>query len=262
MIVAVSDRLCKRCFRPTVGEYRTGGYRDFCTTACYNKFTRTIPGVPRQAVAAAFGLNARQILTLIERGLPCIRRPDGHDRFDLDAANAWWAANSVRWLTKGGSIREICEADPQACDRPGLIYAMIDTATKATIYIGKAVDLKERWRLHQRALAIGEHGNWRLQKWYDEVGRDPARLDIQIIELCSGETINHRERFWINHGRTTDWPLLNISDGGEGLNRSHEPSVRKKLSAISRKKWKDPEYVARWKRAMVPVYEARRKAIA
>lgn len=64
------------------------------------------------------------------------------------------------------------------------------------IYIGQSVYLKRRLQNHKKCLQKGNHGNEILQRHYTKYGEED--LVFEIIEFCSVEMLDEKERFWIS----------------------------------------------------------------
>jgi len=106
------------------------------------------------------------------------------------------------------------------------IYALLD-GLGCRRYIGKSINPSKRLKEHQRR------------------GR-PWAVTHEILEECDPpSTWFEREAFWITHGRSTGWPLENISDGGEPgwpIGLVHTKATRERLGEISHRRWQDPKY--------------------
>jgi group I intron endonuclease len=73
---------------------------------------------------------------------------------------------------------------------------MIRNAVKGKIFVGSAVDLKERRSKHWRLLKKGIHHNRHLQRHFNKHGRDD--LVFGAIEFCPKEKVIEREQRWID----------------------------------------------------------------
>lgn len=137
---------------------------------------------------------------------------------------------------------------------PGVIYAIRDPRTNAIRYIGKTTKrASHRWKNHLRELRRNEHGNIHLQRWFNKIKAEPT---FSVLQECLPNMLNACEEEWIAHGRAKGWKLCNIHKGGDESS-AKEPSVRAKLSEAGKARWKDPEYVARWRAAMAKVGRGR-----
>lgn len=141
-------------------------------------------------------------------------------------------------------------------------------------YVGSAVNILERWRIHEFDLHHGKHANNHLQKFHDKYGGD--MLEFSIIDICEASDLIGREQHFID----TIKPAFNIcmvanstfgrkhTEGaiakmranrkgkgiGANLGRKHTAETRAKMSAGRKGK-----YVG-YRRA--PFTEEHRKAIS
>jgi len=66
------------------------------------------------------------------------------------------------------------------------------------VYVGKSLDLLQRYHQHQHALRAGRHANYKLQELFNKYGA--SSMEFQIIEVAQdGESIaslEKREIYW------------------------------------------------------------------
>lgn len=127
--------------------------------------------------------------------------------------------------------------------RSGVIYGLFDPINGKVRYIGKAVDTKNRLKSH-RSIGCRKRHNTHLNKWINSVVADGRIVEMKILQECLPGMMNACEREWIAKGKAKGWKLCNSTDGGEGGEFSD--SVKAVLSAKSKAKWADPEYVKNW----------------
>lgn len=107
------------------------------------------------------------------------------------------------------------------------IYALCEPGTRTVRYIGKANDPKRRMRSH---LHTTIKKNTPLGAWL----RSGVRPELVVLrEIPCGDWEMAEERY-IRLARGCGMNLLNVGDGGEGVN--HTPEVRAKLSAANKGK--------------------------
>lgn len=86
------------------------------------------------------------------------------------------------------------------------------------MYVGKAINIKYRWKQHIVQLNRGIHHNSYLQNSWNIHGQD--KYEFSIIELCDKELLCEKEIFWINKLRTyigfDDCNGYNLTIGGDG----------------------------------------------
>lgn len=81
------------------------------------------------------------------------------------------------------------------------IYAIRDMITGNIVYIGKSNQPTERFKSHLRSR------RFRHQK---------SSLELVILECTSLADWKECERKWIAFGRSSNYPLTNLLDGGDG----------------------------------------------
>lgn len=93
------------------------------------------------------------------------------------------------------------------------IYALQDPNTKAIRYIGKSDDPKARYHAHLALSTVDV--NRHKKRWIAQLKRNGQRPELVILEKVSSKEWQDRERWWIQHGRDSGWPLTNIAAGGD-----------------------------------------------
>lgn len=74
------------------------------------------------------------------------------------------------------------------------IYKIEDK--KGRIYIGSAVDIKSRWRVHKHDLNNNKHSNSKLQHAWNKHG--PEYFTFTVIEYCVKDMLIHYEQIWLD----------------------------------------------------------------
>lgn len=95
------------------------------------------------------------------------------------------------------------------------------------VYIGKSTSINYRWRKHLWFLKRNKHVNKHLQSAFNKYGEN--QFTFEIIEECSSEELNDKEKYWINLLDSLN-PLIgyNKTKGGDGLLATDE--IKKKIS--------------------------------
>ena len=94
------------------------------------------------------------------------------------------------------------------------IYVIRNTEN-GKLYVGQSRHMDIRWRDHLFALRSGTHVNAHLQYAYNKYGENA--FQHEVLEECSENILDDREKFWIQHFGGKDGGLLyNLTDGGEG----------------------------------------------
>lgn len=101
------------------------------------------------------------------------------------------------------------------------------------IYIGSAVNLNKRWRMHQWGLNNSKHANPHLQSAWDKYGS--TSFEFEIIEMCDVSELPMREQYWINELQPFDRTIgFNIALDTQAPMRGRKASTetKEKLSAL------------------------------
>ncbi len=97
------------------------------------------------------------------------------------------------------------------------IYALFDPRTNEPRYVGKSDDPKRRLLGHVRRRK--EHADHK-HNWLCELRGVGLAPELAIIERCSSDSWEPRERHWIKTLRGKGYNLTNTSEGGTGV---HNP---------------------------------------
>jgi len=118
------------------------------------------------------------------------------------------------------------------------IYIITNTCN-GKVYIGSAVDLDKRWRVHLHCLRKGVHWNISLQRSWNKNGE--SSFEFTVVEYCTKEMLLKREQHWLN--LYEDGDLYNINPtAGSNLGRKWSSESRAKMSKAGKEKWQDVEY--------------------
>lgn len=91
-------------------------------------------------------------------------------------------------------------------------------------YIGKSINIFQRWSVHKHGLNKGEHPNILLQRAWNKYGKDC--FIFQIAEECAEEELWIKEEYYINKFDSFD-NGYNLTSGGEkGYDVSEEGKSR------------------------------------
>lgn len=114
------------------------------------------------------------------------------------------------------------------------IYAIINIYN-FRVYIGSAVDIKNRWRNHRDDLKCKKHGNVYLQGVFNKYGL--KELLFVLIEECKKESLLEREQFWIDSLETVaplGYNILPIA--GSRLGSKHSDNAKAKMKEARNKR--------------------------
>jgi group I intron endonuclease len=111
------------------------------------------------------------------------------------------------------------------------IYAIINKANWK-VYVGQSVSCNARWVAHKSASKRGIHNNGHLQAAFDKYGTN--NFMFFVIEECSEEVRDERERYWINHFNSCDENCgYNMQTGGS-FGKRHAESTKRKIGDAHR----------------------------
>ncbi len=91
----------------------------------------------------------------------------------------------------------------------------IENIVSLIVYVGKTINIKNRWKQHIAALNENKHCNTHLQRAWNKYG--PENFKFEILELCNKNKLSEREKYWINYyGGIESKNTYNIIEGGIG----------------------------------------------
>ncbi len=96
-----------------------------------------------------------------------------------------------------------------------IVYALVDPRSLLVRYVGKSSSGLARPKQHLSAYTYNK--DYYVSRWVKslfELGLKPA---ICVLDTCNThEEVVSAEIWWIAVGRCFDWPLTNLTSGGEG----------------------------------------------
>ncbi len=126
---------------------------------------------------------------------------------------------------------------------PG-IYRITCTVT-GKFYIGSAVNLQNRWRVHRHYLFHNTHNNPKLQRAWNKYGPDTFTFEVLEYVLLP-ELLTAREQYWFNKLRPFDDRGFNIDRvAGSRLGQEVSLSTREKLKLANLGKKQSEELIHR-----------------
>jgi len=141
------------------------------------------------------------------------------------------------------------------------IYALVDPRNEDVRYIGKTGNLEKRLRAHLRA--DPSEKSPLKNAWINQLKSLGLKPKQQILEQCSVDNWQERERYWQLFYEGLHAPLTNLRVCGEGrsyysctdefrekmkvINReiNSRPEVKKQASLVLSRLWADPEFRAK-----------------
>jgi hypothetical protein len=97
-------------------------------------------------------------------------------------------------------------------DATTFIYGLRDPRDSAIRYVGKADDLKTRFKKH-----LIEKGSFHRCRWIAQLKSLGLAPELFVIERVSKDRWQEAERFWIRHYRALGYDLTNTTVGGDGV---------------------------------------------
>ena len=115
------------------------------------------------------------------------------------------------------------------------IYGLIDPRDNIIKYIGKTINIKNRYADHRNRL---ERASSKRKSWIQSLRTLNLYPILTIIEECNEETCDERERFWIKHYKDVGNDLKNMTDGGEKYSyKEVTPESRQRMSIAQKKRF-------------------------
>lgn len=95
-------------------------------------------------------------------------------------------------------------------------------------YIGSAIDIKSRWRIHRHKLNKNKHVNKFLQSSWNLHSEEAFKFIM--IEECSKEVLANREQFWLDatqcYNRNIGYNLNKIANSMLGFKHTEETKLK------------------------------------
>lgn len=119
------------------------------------------------------------------------------------------------------------------------IYALIDPHTLQVRYVGWSFNVEKRVNDH---ITKSRKEHTHKANWLNQLANDGLRPFVQILESGIDDWVS-AERKWIEHFRSQNAPLTNLTSGGEGtLGCFPSEETRQKQSQAKRGKKLPPEH--------------------
>lgn len=120
------------------------------------------------------------------------------------------------------------------------------------VYVGSAVNFKQRWQDHRKRLSGGYHYNRKLQNAWRKHG--PNQFAFEVLEIVPDPAhLLAREQAWLDRLRPSDagrgYNIYPVAGSPFGL--KHSPETRAKLAAAQEGRKHGPEARARMMAAWV-----------
>ena len=94
------------------------------------------------------------------------------------------------------------------------------------VYIGSAVDIKQRWFVHKSTLNKGIHCNTHLQRAWNKFGQN--NFDFSIIENCKPKLLIEREQHYIDEYKACSeiYNICSVAGSVAGIKFSEESKIK------------------------------------
>lgn len=116
------------------------------------------------------------------------------------------------------------------------IYKITNLANKK-LYIGKAINIENRWKKHLTEFRNNKHNNKHLQASWNKYTKlyGEEIFKFEIILQCHEDILNDSEEYFISYYNTTDNRFgYNKTSGGDGIsNYKHSDEAKEKIRQTS-----------------------------
>ncbi len=121
-----------------------------------------------------------------------------------------------------------------------LIYGLIDPRTRMIRYIGLSSRGLTRPKDHRRDPKA--QPRWHVSRWIAQLQDSGLDYEITVLEETSDpKLLPDLERHWIAYARASEWPLTNMTDGGDGiLGLKHGEQTKIKMRNAGLKRYGSP----------------------
>lgn len=107
---------------------------------------------------------------------------------------------------------------------------VITNQVNGKVYVGKSIDVPNRWRQHKWDLNKNKHGNAYLQNAWNKYGAE--NFSFELLEECEEEILHLKEMEWVCTFSTTNRELgYNIREEDENNKLSEETKAHLRASA-------------------------------
>lgn len=113
-----------------------------------------------------------------------------------------------------------------------LIYALVDPRNGNVRYIGKSTTGLWRPKTHQMPKTLEKDSNGHKANWIRQLkGRGLSYQIVVLEEDLDKADLGSAEQEWIAWGRWQGWPLVNMTDGGDGQpGLRHSEEAKRKIA--------------------------------
>lgn len=92
------------------------------------------------------------------------------------------------------------------------IYVLVDPRDDMIRYVGKTINLRARYACH----CCPKEGNGLyVKRWLKQLKDQNLYPVMELLEICTDDIWKEREIYWIAMGKELNWPITNLTKGGE-----------------------------------------------
>ena len=181
-----------------------------------------------------------------------------HSNAEYDTIDVYKRPTRVRLTRRGNGCKLLRSCNmtsiPRISTTPSIYQ--IRCLTNGKVYVGSAVNPRNRWMAHRTCLRGGTHHSRYLQHSWDKYGEDAFVFEI-IEPVLFTEDLIVREQHWIDVLRAADRKHgFNLSPtAGSTLGVKATNETRAKLSAVSKVRAATPAERARKSKKMKAMWE-------
>ena len=131
----------------------------------------------------------------------------------------------------------------------------IENTQNSHVYVGSAVNIKERWWTHRSLLRKGKHHSKYLQSAWNKYGEE--NFEFSVLEYCDRDDLIVREQFYMD----TYNPPYNMSPTAgnqNGVRHSEESKKKSGAANIGRIPWNKGKSGVYSKETLLKMGEARK----
>lgn len=111
---------------------------------------------------------------------------------------------------------------------------------KEGVYVGKSIDPRRRHREH---LTEAKNPRIKRQFWVASIINSGFKLEIDIVEECTTDDVDFYESLYIALLKNLNIPLMNLTNGGDGIyGFSHTEETKRKIGIKSKGRKMSPEH--------------------
>lgn len=109
---------------------------------------------------------------------------------------------------------------------------IIKNNVNGKVYVGSAINLKQRWYRHISSLRLNKHHSSRLQNSVNKYGLE--NFEFISVQYCNREELISNEQFWIDYFDSYNNGLNGKPKAGNSLGFKHSNESKKKISELAK----------------------------